>query len=105
MKLSELLVEEISLKDMPFYFQRKNTGNTYIKCGEVKRGGNEPYCYAQEKQCSGHVCRVLTPEKTFDEALVIRDDGTAWKIWLSNFKEICLLKILEDTFLPEILRR
>ena len=42
MKLSELSVEEISLENMPFYFRRSNTGNTYIMCGPVKRGGNEP---------------------------------------------------------------
>lgn len=42
MKLSELPINEIRLEDMPFYFWRPNTGNTYIMCGPVKRGGNEP---------------------------------------------------------------
>lgn len=102
MKLNELSVKEISLENMPFYFRRKNTGNTYIICGTVKRGGNEPYCYAQEKQCAGHVCRVLCPEKAFDHITVIRDDGTVWSIWLSNFQEVHLLKIWDDTFQPEI---
>lgn len=105
MKLSELQVKEINLADMPFYFRRSNTGNTYIMCGPVKHGGNEPYCYAQEKQCTGHVCRVLCLKKTFDKALVIRNDGTVWDIWLSNFQEVHLLKIRDDTFQPEIFRR
>lgn len=93
MKLSELPVEEISLAEMPFYFRRRNTGNTYIRCGRVKVGGNEPYCYPQEKQCAGHVCRVLCPEKAFDHVTAIRDDGTVWDFWLSNFEEVHLLKI------------
>jgi len=105
MKLSKLPFKEISLEDMPFYFRRSNTGTPYIIWGPVRRGGNEPYCYAQEKQCAGHVCRVLSPEKTFDKALVIRDDGTVWSIWLSSFQEVCLLKIRDDTFQPEIFRR
>ena len=104
MKLSELPINEIRLEDMPFYFRRPNTGSTYIMCGPVKRGGNEPYCYAQEKQCSGHVCRVLYPDKTFDKALVIRDDGTVWSVWLSTFQEVHLLKIHDDTFQPKIFK-
>lgn len=102
MKLSELPIEEIKLADMPFYFRRSNTGNTYIVCGPVKRGGNEPYCYVQEKQCAGNVCRVLCPEKAFDNVTVIRDDGTVWSIWLSNFQEVHLLKIRDDIFQPKI---
>lgn len=97
MKLNELQVKEINLTDMPFYFRRSNTGNTYIMCGSVKIGGNEPYCYTQEKQCAGHICRVLCPAKTFDKSLVIRDDETVWDIWLSNFQEVHLLKIRDDT--------
>ncbi len=104
MKLSELPIKEICLENMPFYFRRPNTGNTHIICGPVKRGGNEPYCYAQEKQCADHVCRVLCPDKTFDKALVIRDDGTVWSIWLSNFEEVHLLKIADDTFQPKIFK-
>lgn len=97
MKLSALPIKEITLEEMLFYFRRANTGNTYIKCEEVKRGGNEPCCYSEEKQCAGHVCRVLRPDNTYDEALVIRDDGTVWKIWLSNFVEVHLLKVQGDT--------
>lgn len=104
MKLSELQVKEINLEDMPYYFRRSNTGNTYIMCGTVKRGGNEPYCYTQEKQCAGHVCRVLCPTKAFDYITVIRDDGTVWSVWLSNFQELYLLKIRDDTFQPEIFK-
>lgn len=96
MILSELPVEEIKLSDMPFYFRRSNTGNTYIHCGEVRKGGNEPYCYPEEKQCAGHVCRVLCPNKAFDHCTVIRDDGTVWQIWLSSFKSVTKLKVIDD---------
>lgn len=40
MTFRELPIENIELVDMPFYFRRKNTGNAYIRCGEVHRGGN-----------------------------------------------------------------
>lgn len=94
MKLSELPVEEIGIEDMPFYHKRgAENGNTYVRFGKVKRGSNEPYCYAEEKQCQEHICRVLTPDLVFDKALVIRDDGTVWKVWLSNFQEVHLLKV------------
>lgn len=93
MTLRALPVKEISLEEMPFYFRRRNTWNVYIKCGNVKRGGNEPYSYPEEKQCAGHVCRVLCPRKTYYEALVIRDDGTVWKINLSAFQEVYRITI------------
>ncbi len=96
MTFSELPIENIELADMPFYFRCKNTGNAYIRCGEVHRGGNEPYCYTEEKQCAGHVCRVICPDKTIDHCTVIRDDGTVWQIWLSNFKTVTRLKIRGD---------
>lgn len=96
MILYELPTEEITFAELPGYWRigsRFPRGNTYIKCGEVKRGGNEPYCYPEEKQCAGHVCRVLRPERTFGRATVIRDDGTVWQIQLSAFKDVRLLKI------------
>lgn len=96
MILSELSVEEIALAELPSYWcvgSKYPQDNTYIRCGEVRRGGNEPYCYTEEKQCAGHICRVLCPENTFETAHVIRDDGTVWKIWLPAFKEVKRLKI------------
>ena len=85
---------EVAAKEMPFYFRSEHpTGNTYIWCGEVKRGGNEPYCFTEEKQCANHFCRVLMPENVIENALVIRDDGTVWKIWLPAFVEWNLLNI------------
>lgn len=81
-------------EDMPFYHrQGAENGNTYVSFGKVKMGGNEPYCYTEEKQCAGRICRVLTPEKVMDKALVIRDDGTVWKIQLSNFESWKLVEI------------
>lgn len=96
MILYELPVEEITLAELPYYWRVGSMfpeGNTYIRCGEVKPGGNEPYCFPAEKQCASHICRVLRPEKTFERALVIRDDGTVWQIWLSAFQEVGLIKI------------
>ena len=86
---------KMRVEDMPFYHRRgAENGNTYISLGNVKKGGNEPYCYTQEKQCAGHICRVLTPEKVTDKALVIREDGTVWDIWLSNFEYWELIEIV-----------
>lgn len=68
---------------------------TYVRLGEVIRSVN-PYFGTEEKQCSGHICRVLCPNKTYDEALVIRDDGTVWKIWLSNFQNWNLIAVQID---------
>jgi hypothetical protein len=99
MRLQELPVETITFMELPSYWRIGSVapkGNTYIRCGEVKRGGNEPNCYAQEKNCAGHICRVLKPESTYDKALVIRDDGTVWDLWLPAFKELHLLKIGGD---------
>lgn len=96
MKFAELPVEKMPLEEMPFYHKigAKN-GCTYIKCGKVKRGGNEPYCYTEEKQCAGHICRVLCPEKVIDKCTVIRDDGTVWTCYLSVFETVCRLKIIK----------
>lgn len=94
MKLSDLPTEKVSISDIPFYHKRgAENGNTYVRFGNVKRGGNEPYCYTEEKQCQGRICRVLIPDAVIDKAMVIRDDGTVWNIWLSNFQEVHLLKI------------
>lgn len=99
MILHELPIEEINISDMPFYHRYgAKHGNTYIRCGQVKRGGNEPYCFTEEKQCANHICRVLCPEKTFDTATVIRDDGTVWSVWFPAFVEVHLLKIRKEDF-------
>ena len=65
-----------------------------FKCGPVKKGGNEPYCYTQEKQCAGHICRRVG--KGDDTIHVVRDDGTCWTISLSNFETITPLKVIVD---------
>lgn len=97
MVLNELPIEEISLSGMPFYHRHGAThGNTYIRCGQVRRGGNEPYCFTEEKQCANHICRVLCPGKVFENATVIRDDGTVWQIWFSAFIDVRLLKVRKE---------
>ncbi len=95
MKYSELPVKKIKYTDVPFYHRHASRhSNALIELGPVKVGGNEPYCYTEEKQCQNHICRVLgNTEKIYDSALVVRDDGTVWKIWLSNFQEAYRLEI------------
>ena len=89
--------EKISVSEMPFYFRTPGIKwNTFIYCGDVKPGGNEPYCYPEEKQCANHICRVLMPDKTIDTTVVIRDDGTVWNIKLSVFRRWNLLKVVEE---------
>lgn len=68
-------------------------GNMF-KCGEVKKGGNEPYCYTQEKQCAGHICRRIG--QGIYNVEVIRDDGTVWGIDLRNFETITPLIVIID---------
>ena len=95
MTLSTLSTKQFTAADLPPYFRGPGSRyNTFIACGDVKRGVNEPYCYTEEKQCAGHICRVLRPEKTVDAATVIREDGTVWQIRLSNFKQVDRLEII-----------
>ena len=86
---------KIKLCDMPFYHRNgAENRKTYIQLGKVKKGGNEPYCFTQEKQCERHICRVLVPEKVIDKAGVILEDGTYWIIYLSNFISWSLIEII-----------
>lgn len=97
MIFSALPIEDVKLADIPFYHKdAARMGSTaLIRCGAVKRGGNEPYCYTEEKQCAGHVCRVLAPDSVISTALVIRDDGTVWKIDLRNFEEATRINVIK----------
>lgn len=90
-------ITNIKISEIPFYHRSgaKNR-NTYIRLGDYIPGGNEPYCFPEEKQCANHICRVLCPTNTILDALVIRDDGTVWKIYLKQFKTVELLNIQED---------
>ena len=95
MTFQQLPVKKIPLAELPSYWRvgsKFPRGMAYIECGQVRKGGNEPYCYTEEKQCAGHICRVLTPEKVYENAVVIRDDGTVWKLWLPAFLELSRLE-------------
>lgn len=98
MTYHELPQEEIKSEDVPFYFQHGTFGpiksESLIYCGEVKQGWNEPYCFTEEKQCSGHICRVLAPKSVISRCNVIRDDGTVWRIDLNNFLSVTKLDIV-----------
>ena len=98
--LRDLPIEKLPLSKLPFY-HRHDVHNplkckSFIRLGDVKRGGNEPYCFTEEKQCAGRVCRVLAPKDYQEDLLVIRDDGTVWKIWLGAFTEAARLEIVPD---------
>lgn len=99
MIFSELPVEQIKLSDLPFFHRHDLRYplecKSLIRCGAVKRGGNEPYCYTQEKQCAGHICRVYAPQRTYETAEVVRDDGTVWRLWLPAFQEVVRLEVVE----------
>ena len=93
----ELPHRPIQYADIPFYHRtgyRKGL-NSLIWCGAVKLGGNEPYCYTEEKQCAGRVCRVLTAHEHSDNSMVVRDDGTVWKISFDAFKEVFRLDVVD----------
>lgn len=98
----DLPIKKIPLSQLPVAFRLTTVPgawkwNTYIYCGDVKNGGNEPYCFPEEKQCSGHYCKVLNPAKIYRDALVIRDDNTMWKVSFDPFVEVYKLEIYDDT--------
>lgn len=99
----EMSVVEMCVCEMPFYFRSLwATYNTYVKFGAVKHSSN-PYFAPEEKQCAEHICRILCPEKTIDKALVIRDDGTVWSVYLSNFQAVTQIKVVKDLDECEVL--
>lgn len=91
-------VQQIPVAELPFYFRNglrfPSLCKSLIRLGAVKRGGNELYCYTEEKQCAGCICRVLMPDRVIDRCTVIREDGTVWGISLSHFEEAYRLEVL-----------
>ncbi|MGL5329287.1 MAG: hypothetical protein ACRDD7_08465 [Peptostreptococcaceae bacterium] len=80
---------------MPNYHKTGAKNNcTYVLFGEVIENNN-PYFGTQEKRCQNKICRVLCPEKVIDKASVIRDDGTSWTVYLSNFKEVHKIEVID----------
>lgn len=93
--LYELKTIDINIENIPFYHkQGAKNGNTYVKFGDVKNSNN-PYAYTEEKRVANKICRVLCPNKTLDNALVISDDGTVWKVWFSNFKYVKKINVIK----------
>lgn len=82
----------IFFTDNPSYNSGSHSKSQFILCGNVKRGGNEPYCYPQEKQCANHICRLIG--KGVYQWHVIRDDATVWTIDLRNFEDVTPLDIV-----------
>ena len=82
---------EMSLEEIPI-FHRKSAqiGKTLIILGNLKKSNAD---FLQEKECAGHICRVISPEKTFDEATVIREDGLVFTICLKAFESVKEIKI------------
>ena len=50
---------------------------------------NNPNFAVQERQCDGHVCRVLTKcSLNYGAVMVERDDGTVWEVNFENFDRV-----------------
>lgn len=99
-ELSNTIHTDFSFDDLPPYFRivepKSNRHpaffNTYAYFGDIIPLKN-PYFAPEERQVSKHICRILAPETVVDEVLVIRDDGTVWKIRMRNFRRIEILDI------------
>lgn len=54
---------------------------------------NNPNFAVQERQCNGHVCRILTKcILNYGTVMVERDDGTIWEIKFENFDKVEMLQ-------------
>lgn len=104
LELPNAIYMDFPFDDLPPYFRlvepKSNRHpvffNTYAYFGDIISSSN-PYFAPEERQISKHICRILAPESVVDKALVIRDDGTVWKIRMRNFQKIEILDIkMED---------
>lgn len=83
--------EEMELEDIPLAHKKSiSAGRTIIALGNVKESFKNS---GQEKKCEGHICRVIAPEKTFNEATVIREDGLVFTICLEAFESVKVVKV------------
>ena len=88
---------EMTLEQIPLYHKRAaQNGKALIILGDVKKSNAD---FLQEKECAGHICRVIAPEKTFDEATVIREDGLVFTICLKAFESVKEIKIKDRRIL------
>lgn len=94
MTYKDLPIRTININNVP-NFIKKHIKASYIMCGEVKKGFNEPYCFIQEKKCQGHICRLIAPKEEDTEGLEVSDDDTVWSVDFNNFKEIYKLEIIK----------
>lgn len=89
----DISIIEMKLEEIPkFHRVAAVNRRTHILLGNVKESMAE---FSQEKQCAGHICRVIAPEKTIDEAMVVREDGLVFNVWLKAFESVALIKIKE----------
>lgn len=65
----------------------------FYKLGDVLESSN-PYAYAEEKCCSGHIVRKVGVGISLIN--VIRDDSTVWAINLECFKSVTPLKVVME---------
>lgn len=96
MKLEEI---KYVIPDLPSYFRLTNIHeaplcNTFVLFGNAKHNTNLGFA-VEERQCANRVCRILSPEKTIDKALVIRDDGSVWQVRISNFDSVKRIIVTE----------
>ena len=97
-ELPNTIYMDFPFDDLPPYFRfvepKSNRHpaffNTYAYFGDIIPSEN-PYFAPEERRVSKHICGILAPGSVVDEALVIRDNGTVWKIRMRNFRRIEIL--------------
>lgn len=88
---------EMSMEEIPLFHKRAaQAGKTLIVLENMKKSNAD---FLQEKECAGHICRVISPEKTFDKATVIREDGLVFTICLKAFESVKEIKIKDRRIL------
>jgi hypothetical protein len=82
---------KMKFSELPFFirnsYPNKAMDGQVYKFGEVQHSSN-PYAYPEEKQMSGHFGVALRLGLTqYSKSTFVRDDGTVWQIFFTNFKE------------------
>ena len=87
-------VKEMKVCDLPLYHQAgAKKGCTHVLFGEVKESSNQNM-YVCEKKCQNKVCRVLCPRNSSDKVTVILPSGIVATVYLTNFNDVSILKII-----------
>ena len=87
---------KMNLKDFPLYFRNAaKNGKQFILFGEIKETNN-PYAMIQDRKCQNSLCKVLVENlEAVNKMLVVKQDGTVWTVYKSNFKEYHYIDIIK----------